>query len=211
MSRVFFRHDENPTTGLEDEALQFTKEFFDDDDLDIDLVDDDDSIIETDVEKLKRAWLNENYSPEILPYEPALERLNSLVEDQATKAESLILSSMDTCSIAMLLFNDNEQNTELKNRLSSSELEFAENYIKLIEKHKDSSFLHKFSQNSVNILKTMNYDLEQAIFCKLKEDFGTYSFPSSLDEEEQLKKGDSYLIKYNDIRRLLNDGYIDLI
>lgn len=117
MSRVFFRRDESITAGLEDETLQFTKEFFDDDDLDIDLLDNrnideinsndnvdgnrrvgnnhkDFSEVETDIEKLKRAWLNENYSPEILPYEPAFERLNSFVSEQVVirKFDKLFLN-----------------------------------------------------------------------------------------------------------------------
>ncbi|CAG8597556.1 4349_t:CDS:2 [Racocetra fulgida] len=33
---------------------------------------------------LQRAWLNENFSTEILPYEPAFERLNEILEDQVS-------------------------------------------------------------------------------------------------------------------------------
>ncbi|CAG8670851.1 21803_t:CDS:10, partial [Gigaspora rosea] len=126
---------------------------------------------------LQRAWLNENFSTEILPYEPAFERLNEILENQNIKAESLTLSQ-ETSPIGMLLFIDNErikyvmnrykrtrlakiekyvcsinENAEYMARLSLPEKEFAERYKRLIEEHEHASFLHVLPQESLDVLK----------------------------------------------------------
>ncbi|CAG8660933.1 716_t:CDS:2, partial [Acaulospora colombiana] len=274
MSRAFVWRD----SGLEGENLAFDKEFFEDEDLDIeDLIvesgefkiraekkDEFPYLFDTDLEILKRAWLNEHFSPEILPYETAFERLGHIVEEQAAKAESMALSK-ESCPIGMIIFNDNErikyimnrymrtrllkiekyassilENIELKTRLSPSELEFAKrlglqgivnhfidfdltftaslifSYNDLIKRHENSSFLNMLPQDSLEVLKSIDdgvetlsainnhFNLEKVIFCRVKEDIGTYSFPSSPDEVENLEKDDAYLIKYNDIKPLFN-------
>ncbi|CAG8438507.1 16242_t:CDS:2 [Acaulospora morrowiae] len=247
-------------SGLRGENLAFNKEFFEDEDFDTeDLIVDGQFIIraekkeefpyhsETDLEILQRAWLNEHFSPELLPYETAFERLGHTVEEQAAKAESMALSK-DTCPIGMILFNDNErikyvmnrylrtrlfkiekyapsilENLELKTRLSPSELEFAKRYNDLIKRYENSSFLQMLPQNSLEVLKSIDdgietsfvvneqVNLEKVIFCRVKEDIGTYSFPSSAEEAENLEKDDAYLIKYSDIKPLLDKGFVELI
>ncbi|RIB21239.1 hypothetical protein C2G38_2140749 [Gigaspora rosea] len=267
MSRIFSCQNQKEPKTINLNAA-YTKEFFDSDE-DLDVVDEfnidesninkENNVDESNINKeneiflsgqlkiLQRAWLNENFSTEILPYEPAFERLNEILENQNIKAESLTLSQ-ETSPIGMLLFIDNErikyvmnrykrtrlakiekyvcsinENAEYMARLSLPEKEFAERYKRLIEEHEHASFLHVLPQESLDVLKetengtetsfaTVEHpDLNQAVFCRFIKHVGSYSFPSTPHDKEILSKDDAYLVKYSDIRKLLEDHSIELI
>ncbi|CAG8761837.1 11937_t:CDS:2, partial [Dentiscutata heterogama] len=115
------------------------------------------------------------------------------------------------------------ENAEYMARLSLPEKEFAERYKRLIEEHEHASFLHVLPQESLDVLKeaengaetsfaTVEHpDLNQAVFCRFIKHVGSYSFPSTPQDTEILSKDDAYLVKYSDIRRLLEDNSIELI
>ncbi|KAF0477181.1 GINS complex, Sld5 component [Gigaspora margarita] len=201
MSRIFSRQNQKEPKTINLNAA-YTKEFFDsDEDLDVEdefnvdefninesNINKENNVDESNINKeneilsgqlkiLQRAWLNENFSTEILPYEPAFERLNEILENQNIRAESLALSQ-ETSPIGMLLFIDNErikyvmnrykrtrlakiekyvcsiiENAEYMARLSLPEKEFAERYKRLIEEHEHASFLHVLPQESLDVLK----------------------------------------------------------
>ncbi|KAI8591022.1 hypothetical protein BDZ88DRAFT_450703 [Geranomyces variabilis] len=100
-----------------------------------------------------------------------------------------------------------------RNRLSFEELAFAERFQELLTKHFKRSYLDDlpaFLQKLDGARMVSTPELEDAVFCRIKEDIGGFQLESS-DEILTMRTNNIYFLRYNAIRRLMEDGKVELI
>ncbi|KAJ3162834.1 GINS complex subunit [Geranomyces michiganensis] len=100
-----------------------------------------------------------------------------------------------------------------RSRLSPEELAFAERFQELLTKHFKKSYLDDlpaFLQKLDGVGMVSTPDLEDAVFCRVKEDIGGFQLESS-DEILTMRTNNIYFLRYNAIRRLMEDGKVELI
>ncbi|KAJ3015166.1 hypothetical protein HKX48_004747 [Thoreauomyces humboldtii] len=107
---------------------------------------------------------------------------------------------------------------DYRRRLSDEELAFAERFQELVERHLTKSCLGEGLEPWQQQLDDQNDetnmvsepDLEDAVFCRINEDIGYFQLESS-DETLMMSKDNIYILRYKSIRRMLEEGKVDLV
>jgi len=110
------------------------------------------------------------------------------------------------------------RNEEHKDRLSAQEIQYAQQYQELVENHYQNSFLNELPPNQRRLddkfgdsSMIVTPDLDNAVICKVKKDIGEFQLQSSDDESIMMQRDNIYILRYRDVRRLLELESIDLI
>ncbi|TPX56638.1 hypothetical protein PhCBS80983_g04388 [Powellomyces hirtus] len=106
---------------------------------------------------------------------------------------------------------------EYRSRLSIDEIMFAEKYQELLAHHFQKfaleelpDYLQRLDDTTENLTMVSRPDLEDAVFCRIKEQIGVFQLESS-DEAIEMRPNNIYFLRYNAIRRLMEDGKVDLV
>lgn len=188
------------------------------------------------VEKLISTLRNEKMAPEILPYASDLVmELTSRVEDrqdmidETEEAFDAIIYQMEADRIKYVLtaylrtrirkiqrfvFHVTSS-SEFLNRLSPAEYKFAKNFLDLLGKHFDKSVLQLIPKRFRNLdeaAKAMpRPNLDNFVFCNVNRDIGEISLGGLTNQIVDLVQGDTYILKYRDIRSFVEDGSVRLV
>ncbi|GAB2247811.1 hypothetical protein Droror1_Dr00007693 [Drosera rotundifolia] len=186
--------------------------------------------LESDVELLKRAWQNEKGAPEILEYQSALVRRTSqqihlmedLIEELTKRGDDPLIVSiyqMDLDRTQFLLRSYlrirlqkieaamlHVAKTDLWNRLSRQEHNFAQRCIEDMGSHMDESVLSKLPSGYQSNLKQSNAsdeddmvpepNLNTFVFCKRQNSIGAIPLDDSGDEIVDLVAGTHVCFSY---------------
>ena len=214
---------------------------------------------DTDVAKLKRAWMNEKCAPEILQFQADLvARVTEQVEHQeatvssaraaAAAAGGAASGGLDDLTAHIMHAELNRvrfmlrsyyrtrlhkieahvvhvvKETEVYEKLSPQEQEYAKDYANLIEGHfgsvlKDlpdryTSMLQQIEEEDGPFDMVAEPNLDKHVFCRIKEDRGDFLLdPNDPDPANtvELNMGDIYLIRYRFIKGLLEEDALELI
>ncbi|RIA96571.1 hypothetical protein C1645_374345 [Glomus cerebriforme] len=191
----------------------------------------------SDYEILKRALINEEFSPEILEFQDkVIDNLNTLIQDQEA-ISSVILLIRERKPFGMLLLNDIDrikyimekyllcrrakiENQALnilsspiyKERLSEAELRHAEDYKKLLEDYLKAELGHKLPEDYLEdgVIKTFEIrsDLSKTVFCRVIKPLVPRD---SQDTTLKHEPGDVIMDKYIYMRDALEDKSVELI
>lgn len=205
--------------------------------------------ISVEIQKLKQAMLNEKFSPEILPFEKSLvQELKEVIEVQdglIDEEELGTLSGPSRNSLGLhlrkveigrvkyllraylrsrLLKIEHRAKRTLhdelyRSRLSPDELKYAENFLKLMEAHFQSSFLQQLPEKLRSVDDRdgdvdMNPGpaLNRFVFCHVKKNVGTTAISDDpTDQALYLGAGDVYCLRYKPVRDLVESGSVDLL
>ncbi|GAB2245041.1 hypothetical protein Droror1_Dr00000534 [Drosera rotundifolia] len=200
--------------------------------------------LESDVELLKRAWQNEKGAPEILEYQSALVRRSSqqihlmedLIEELTKRGDDPLIVSiyqMDLDRAQFLLRSYlrirlqkieatmlHVAKTDLWNRLSRQEQNFAQRCIEDMGSHMDESVLSKLPSGYQSNLKQSNAsdeddmvpepNLNTFVFCKSQNSIGAITLDDSGDEIVDLVAGELYVLRYKTIKPYVERDYVCL-
>ncbi|XP_073147576.1 DNA replication complex GINS protein SLD5 [Henckelia pumila] len=211
------------------------------------LEDDYESLLSTtDAELLKQAWRNEKASPEILKFQDALIHRSrqqiQLMEETVGEfnkngVDSLTVSlyQMDLDRTMFLLRSylrtrlqkieksvfHIEKTTELLNRLSRQELEFAERFAEDLKDHLQNSVLLKLPSQYQSHLKQSSASeeddmvpkpkLDTYVVCRSKKFLGAVLLDESGEDPVNIEADDLYALPYQSIKSLVESGQIDLV
>nr|XP_018625494.1 DNA replication complex GINS protein SLD5 isoform X2 [Nicotiana tomentosiformis] len=163
----------------------------------------------TDAELLKRAWRNEKAAPEILQFEAALvQRSREQIQLMEETVEEFSKNGVDPLTVSLYQMDldrtlfllrsylrtrlqkiENyafhiQKTTDLRNRLSKQEQNFAERCIDDMEQHLDQSVLSKLPQGFKSHLKQSSLSLaddtvpepqlDQYVICRSKRFLGAF-------------------------------------
>ncbi|XP_021774279.1 DNA replication complex GINS protein SLD5-like [Chenopodium quinoa] len=199
----------------------------------------------SDVELLKRAWRNEKSAPEILQFQSSLvlrsrEQIQLMEEtiEEFTKSgfDPLIVSiyqmDMDRAQYMLRSYlrtrlQKIEKNmihiskTDLWNRLSKEEQNFAKRCYENMKSYLDESVLSKLPTGYQSDLKQSNAseendmvpepNLDTFVFCKSDSSIGAIPLDDSADEIVDLVAGDLYVLRYKSIKPFVENGQVDLV
>ncbi|KAI9209470.1 uncharacterized protein BJ171DRAFT_620932 [Polychytrium aggregatum] len=202
--------------------------------------DDQDAVYENDDCKvLTQAWINERCAPELLPFETqVVANLTEMIEAQTecisafndaertfedTFANMMLEQELERIKFVIksylrtrlrkiqehTFFILNE--AEYSSRLSPKELEFAQRFQALRDHCCEQSFLNTLPRSYQKPEERATApDMNEAIFCRIREDIGEFQLIDSLETIE-LRKDDLYILPYQAIRELLRRNLVDLI
>ncbi|KAI9017812.1 hypothetical protein BC832DRAFT_589058 [Gaertneriomyces semiglobifer] len=104
-----------------------------------------------------------------------------------------------------------------RERLSPQELAFAEKFQVLLDTHFEKScvkelppFLQKLDDQSTEPSMVSSPDIESAVICRVREDVGIFQLDDST-ETIDIRKNNIYIMRYKTLRRLLEEGRVDLV
>ncbi|KAI3831124.1 hypothetical protein MKX03_017228 [Papaver bracteatum] len=203
------------------------------------------SALPTEVELLKRAWRNEKASPEILQFQEdvvrnarvQIQNMEDTVEAYAGNGQDALtvsLYQMDLDRTEFLLrsylrtrlqkiekYMIHISQTELWNRLSRPEQEFAKRCKENMENHLKQSVLSRLPFGYQDFLKQSisseeddmvpEPQLDTFVFCKSKGSVGSFQLDAVGDEVVDLIADDLYVLRYKSIKPLVETGQIDLV
>ncbi|KAI8390965.1 uncharacterized protein BYT42DRAFT_542599 [Radiomyces spectabilis] len=190
---------------------------------------------------ITQAWIDERNAPELLPYKRHIvETLIELLEQQTEMVMEDMSSTVENKFISMVYQTEIERikylvKSYLRTRLhkiekftlqllrtsgydlimSPQEIIYARRYQELLEAHNHESFLHLLprsqhrqdeSHGGLNMVTTA--DMEAPVFCRVMENVGQVSLGG---ESQLLEKGEIYIVRYSDIKHLVQDGRLQLI
>ncbi|KAJ0980576.1 hypothetical protein J5N97_008831 [Dioscorea zingiberensis] len=199
----------------------------------------------TDVELLKRAWRNEKAAPEILQFQAALVlRAREQIQLLEGTVEEFVGNGVDDLAVSLYQMDlDRTQfllrsylrlrlqkiekymihisKTNLWNRLSEQEQNFAKRCTDIMEKHLEQSVLSRLPFGYQSILKQSisseeddmvpEPQLDTFVFCKTRGDVGAFQLDDTGDEMVDLVADDLYVLRYKSIKGLVENGQIDLV
>lgn len=203
--------------------------------------------------RMRRAMMNEIYSPEILEYE----RETVTKIQQLTEAQGEALDDVEFDDTSYSSGNGNtvgfdmhvkrmelervnylvrcylrtrlkkiergilyvfKNQSELFERLSDAEREFAVAYMDLLEGHFKRSFLSMLPEKLRKLDKDGSVshavppNLEKFTFCKITKSIGSYAVSDQpTDDPIELDKGDILCLRYSRIRQLILSGEAELV
>ncbi|KAI3864258.1 hypothetical protein MKW98_027095 [Papaver atlanticum] len=203
------------------------------------------SALPTEVELLKRAWRNEKASPEILQFQEDVVRnarvqiqnmedtmeayagngqdalTVSLYQMDLDRTEFLLRSYLRTRLRKIEKYMIHISKTELWNRLSKPEQEFAKRCNENMENHLKQSVLSRLPFGYQDFLKQSisseeddmvpEPQLDTFVFCKSKGSVGSFQLDAVGDEVVDLIADDLYVLRYKSIKPLVETGQIDLV
>ncbi|CAI2162722.1 15068_t:CDS:2 [Funneliformis geosporum] len=217
-------------------------------DLDIDELSDSDTEVEKDQESqikdaetsndyeiLKRALINEEFSPEILKYQDkAIDNLDKLIQEQDAVSKDMLVTH-ERKQFGMLLFSGTDRIKYImekyllcrrnkieiqvltilaspiyKERLSTAELNHAEDYKKLLEDYLNAELKLPNDCLEDSIIKTFEKkpDLSKTVFCRVLKNLVPRD---AQDTDIQHEPGDVIMDKYAYMRDALKDNSVELI
>ncbi|KAJ1911345.1 GINS complex subunit [Mycoemilia scoparia] len=206
---------------------------------------------------LKKAWINERNSPEILPYAgTVLENLMELMSFQQEAINELREQGDPKSGFkTIILLTDLERikyivrsylrarlsklethaqfylsDLAYRNRMSQQEIDYLSRHVQALESHYVDSFLNQFPRHLKSSIVTeqdaeedgdesaalsgasmlTKPDLNEAVFCRVKEEIGDYQFGDAQDII-YMARNSIFITKYSTVRHLLEDGKVDLI
>eukprot|EP01098_Paradermamoeba_levis_P014006 TRINITY_DN6562_c0_g1_i1.p1 TRINITY_DN6562_c0_g1~~TRINITY_DN6562_c0_g1_i1.p1 ORF type:complete len:206 (-),score=34.87 TRINITY_DN6562_c0_g1_i1:288-905(-) len=198
----------------------------------------------TDYSQLKQAWLNERCSPEVLVYQKTVvERLSQKIKTQeeviqknntdVNQAFMVNLLSLELERAKYIIkaylrarLEKIEQNVihilntkEERDRLSDSELQFAQAYHKQFTGYMTDAALSQMPEPARSLTEKANGDLDMVplpnldvhVFCRVNEHVGEYLLEDEGDANIYLDKDDIYILRYKSIRSLLLQDKVGLI
>ncbi|GAB2265723.1 hypothetical protein Dimus_000761 [Dionaea muscipula] len=200
---------------------------------------------QSDVELLKRAWCNEKAAPQILEFQTALvqrsreqiHHMEEIVEELTQRGDDPLIVSiyqMDLDRAQFLLRSYvrirlqkvetamlHIAKTDLWNRLSRQEQNFARRCIDDMGNYMEESVLSKFPSGYRSNLKQSNAsedddmvpepNLDTFVFCKSQNSIGSIPLDDSGDEIVDLVAGELYVLRYKSIKPYVERGQIDLV
>ncbi|KAI3867894.1 hypothetical protein MKX03_021301 [Papaver bracteatum] len=203
------------------------------------------SALPTEVELLKRAWRNEKASPEILQFQEDVVRNASVqIQNMEDTVEAYAGDGQDALTISLYQMDLDRtefllrsylrtrlqkiekymihiSETELWNRLSKPEQEFAERCKENMGNHLKQSVLSRLPFGYQDFLKQSisseeddmvpEPQLDTFVFCKSKESVGSFQLDIIGDEVVDLIADDLYVLRYKSIKPLVETGKIDLV
>ncbi|KAJ2554335.1 GINS complex subunit [Coemansia sp. RSA 1933] len=198
----------------------------------------DEDLVEDDLTILTRALTNERAAPDILDYEgTAIENLMELADFQLQRIPTqpaLVASilKMDVDRVKYLVRSylrsrlykieqyARHYTTDpiYRARLSQNELDYANGFVDLGDKHVRSSFLDQLpphlrdvNESGIKGLDMVSKpDLDSAVFCKVRANVGEFQFEAS-EDPIVMKRNNIFITRYSIIRNLLEDGKVELI
>ncbi|KAJ5078762.1 sld5 protein [Anaeramoeba ignava] len=187
---------------------------------------------------LEKAWINEKNSPEIFPFN---ETLVNETQNQLNKQESFIFQQQSQNQTPTFILNLYEteierikfllrsylrirlrkiekfssniiNDSQIQSLLSEKEFQFVQKFHNLIINHLDESFLSKlkrkknFFQNKID-----QPDFEEFVACQVLEDIENVQFEDQDLEDDDLKEGKLFIIKYKNIRSFVLEDKMKLL
>ncbi|XP_010671758.2 DNA replication complex GINS protein SLD5 [Beta vulgaris subsp. vulgaris] len=209
-------------------------------------MDDYESLMATsDVEHLKTAWRNEKAAPEILQFQASLvQRSREQIQLMEETIEEFTRNGFDPLIVSVYQMDmDRAQyvlrsylrtrlqkiekdmihisKTDLWDRLSKEEQNFAKRCYENMKGYLDESVLSKLPSGYQSDLKQSNAseeddmvpepNLETFVFCKSESSIGAIPLDDSADEIVDLVAGDLYVLRYKSIKPFVENGQIDLV
>lgn len=185
--------------------------------------------------QLRQAWTNEKRSPELLRYEGAcVDEISGLIRTKTTQLDNVPQDLKDIYQLdidraqyilkaylrSRLFKIQKHGNFYLKNepeKLSRAERRFAEKLKDLHSSHFQASFLHclpveEAFQSTTTDAMLRAPDLTAFVFVRALVEVGRISCSSGAETYNiELNRDKSYLVKYNDVRSLVEQGKVCLI
>uniref|UniRef100_A0A182Q7H8 DNA replication complex GINS protein SLD5 n=1 Tax=Anopheles farauti TaxID=69004 RepID=A0A182Q7H8_9DIPT len=238
MENSDFDTENQPQEALQDDLLNNdSRNYQNDDELD----DDEEDLQMTSQEvlqALQRAWINEKFAPDLLPYEDALVemvmiQLVHMEENLATANKNdllyivhrmeverirFVVASYLRCRLQKLethtahILETESNRPRNSKRLSEAEHKFAVDFQASIENHFCQLVMRHMPQNHVEDerARRIQPNLDTHVFARALKDVGEYSIGGGA-YSVNIKTGAVHLFKYRDIEPLLIDGQLELI
>uniref|UniRef100_A0A8D8KZC8 DNA replication complex GINS protein SLD5 n=2 Tax=Culex pipiens TaxID=7175 RepID=A0A8D8KZC8_CULPI len=190
------------------------------------------------LDALQRAWMNEKFAVQILPYEEpivdmVLSQLVYMEENLAStnKNEMLyiahrmeveriryLLASYHRCRLQKIeeytfhILDEESKRAAGEKRLSAGELQFATDFYKSVESHFHQvavRHMPRSCQDDENIRKVVP-NLDSHVFVRAKENVAEFSI-SADHETINVAAGSVHMFKYRDVEPLVLEGIVELI
>ena len=186
------------------------------------------------IQQLKTTWLNEKFAPEILAInqtliDSLLEKLSfqstssdiyltSIYAQEAARIKYLIKSylrvrllKIEKFALSFLI------NQDYRDKLSPSELEYAQGFQQLLESYYSKSFLDSLPEDQRSLTEVVDgslkmvpeHDLDDSVFCRVNEDVGIYRLEDR-NVTIDFKRNEIHLLRYKSVRTLIHEGKLDL-
>ncbi|XXG98741.1 Peptidyl-prolyl cis-trans isomerase cyp15 [Hypoxylon texense] len=199
-----------------------------------------------DLQSLTRAWVAERSSPELLewPADGLFERMNDRIKQQIEKVEDMTGDMDPKTNFALIVIQTELErykylvrsylrariakidkhtlhylsSSELRARLSPTELAYATRHQALLHNHYLSSFLSSFPPALQNLNDTTGNssmietpDLDTAIFIRLLRDTLVEGRGTDADGDMECKNGDIIILRWSDAKKLVDSGFAEIV
>ncbi|KAI8067761.1 hypothetical protein BC940DRAFT_273699 [Gongronella butleri] len=142
-------------------------------------------------------------------YQTEIERIRYLIKSYLRTR----LHKIETYTLELL------RRPDLQDIMSEQEIAFARRYQELVEAYNHDSFLHhlpptqhKQDERTDELDMVVTANLEAPVFCRVLEDIGTVQWMvDDTEETTELDKGNTFIIRYQAIKDLLQEGRVQLI
>ncbi|XP_053679303.1 DNA replication complex GINS protein SLD5 [Anopheles nili] len=190
------------------------------------------------LESLQRAWINEKFSPDLLPYQDVLVemimiQLVHMEENLATANKNdllymvhrmeverirYIVASYLRCRLQKLeaytshVLDAESHRPDSAKRLSDAEHKFALDFHKSVENHYYQLVVRHMPQNQQDdkLVRQVVPNLDTHVFARARQNVGEYSLGGG-EHSVNIMSGSVLLFKYRDIEPLLIEGLLELI
>eukprot|EP00939_MAST-03C_sp_MAST-3C-sp1_P000100 g100.t1 len=179
------------------------------------------------VARLKVLLVNEKIAPEVLPFERdvvdslknRIERQQTMIDDADDQSEAVIYQ-MDLDRIKYMLTDylrvrlkkiqkyvfHITSSREFSARLSEAEFAFAKKYLDIVGDHFQKSALQHIPERYQNLKESESSipipDLNTFVFCEIEEDIGAVDID---DSTPTFSRGDTYIVRYGDVKEFIAD------
>ncbi|EAA01611.5 AGAP001166-PA [Anopheles gambiae str. PEST] len=190
------------------------------------------------LEALQRAWINEKFAPDLLPYEDALVemvmiQLVHMEENLATANKNdllyivhrmeverirFIVASYLRCRLQKLetyaphIIEVESGRPRNSKRLSAAEHKFAVDFHESVENHFNELVTRHMPQNHQDDERARRVipNLDTHVFARARQDVGEYSLAGG-ELSVNIRAGAVHLFRYCDIEPLIIEGQLELI
>lgn len=190
------------------------------------------------LESLQRAWINEKFAPDLLPFEDALVEMVMIqlvhMEENLASADKnnllyivhrmeverirFVVASYLRCRLqkietyASYVLDSESTRQRNKKRLSDAEHKFAVDFYESVETHFYQLVVRHMPQNHQDDerVRRVGPNLDAHVFARARQDVGEFSLAGG-EHSVNVRKGAVHLFKYRDIETLVTDGTLELI
>ncbi|XP_052889781.1 DNA replication complex GINS protein SLD5 [Anopheles moucheti] len=190
------------------------------------------------LEALQRAWINEKFAPDVLPYEDALVemvmiQLVHMEENLATANKNdllyivhrmeverirFIVASYLRCRLQKLetyashILDVESNRPPNSKRLSEAEQKFTHDFRDIVETHFHELVSRHMPQNHQDDERARRVvpNLDTHVFARARQDVGEYSLAGG-EHSVNIHAGAVHLLRYRDIETLVIEGLLELI
>uniref|UniRef100_A0A182JK03 DNA replication complex GINS protein SLD5 n=1 Tax=Anopheles atroparvus TaxID=41427 RepID=A0A182JK03_ANOAO len=208
---------------------------------DAELEDDEDEIQMSSQEvlqSLQRAWMNEKFAPDLLPYEDALVEMVMIqlvhMEENLASADKnnllyivhrmeverirFVVASYLRCRLQKIetyashILDSESNRPRSKKRLSDAEHRFAVDFHESVETHFYQLVVRHMPQNHQDDerIRRVGPNVDAHVFARARQDVGEFSLGGG-EHTVNIKKDAVHLFKYRDVESLVMDGILELI